>query len=322
MRPFEPQPRLPWPKLVLFLLFLLSGIVLLLNLHLVGGQVQSAAVGLATTLLIVSLVELVPELARYLAEFGRRERFKKCFGTAAFRRRVHLVYAFRELGAGKSPQPIKDLRGLAGDKHHHGVYSWLAFQDVKAGIYLANTIFQITGREVAIIHDKDTERDDLDFCAISFGLGENAFTQYLGAYPDPDLFTVEWKKLKDAEFSSACFTLKVDYPEDPGPGKNLAIVARVVPVPEEGREGCVWFVCGGRSAAGTAAAGFFLAKRWREILEFYREAGKDLDRHSLALVIEHKEDNQRHHFDDSAGVFRRDGKPVLSWSPVTTRPSP
>jgi hypothetical protein len=311
---------LPWPKLVLFILFFLVGVLLVVQLHaqhaFTGSQRHSALIGLATALLIVSILELTPELAHHLAEFGHRGRFRKCFGRAAFRRRVHLVYTFRELDEGGVLKPRKG-KGMAepvGDYRHHGVYSWLAFQDVRAGVHLANTIFQVTGREVAFIHDKDTERDDLDFCAISLGLGDNSFTQYLGDYPDPSLFSVEWEKLKGEDFLTACFRLELKYP-DPGDKKNLAVVARIVPRPEERRDGCVWFVCGGRSAAGTAAAGFFLAKRWQDILNIYKIAGKDLDSDSLALVIEHKEDNQQHHFDDSACVFKHEGKPVLSWSP-------
>jgi hypothetical protein len=181
----------------------------------------------------------------------------------------------------------------------------MAPADVRAGIYVANTIFQITGKEVAVIQTKDIEHGDINGCAISFGLGESSFTKHLGKRPDPTLFEVEWSP------SMACFTFKPTITAHPNDEKDLAIVARIVPAPDEGHEGCVWFVCGGQSAAGTAAAGYFLAKMWYQILKLYKDANKDLDKHSMALVIEHKKDSRRDHHDRGARMFRLDDKPLV-----------
>ena len=316
MPPREPTLRLPHWKLPIYVVFLAGG-VLLLALSLTRGSLASgprqAFFGLATTLLIVSLVELVPELAAWVNERSRRESFRRCFGNASFGRPVKLVFIFRE-SSRETPRPTKDMRG-PGERRDYGVYSWLAFQDVRAGINVANTISQITGHEVAVVQDKDVEeQSQWDSTMISLGLGENHFTEALGQDPEPSLFGIEWITTEKGK-RKASFVLTPPCPDHPDENKDLALVARIVPRARERQRGCVWFVCGGRLAAGTSAAGHFLAERWPEILDLYAKNGRDLDKHSLALVIEHKRDIRRHEFDHSAAIFELDGKPVLRWSP-------
>jgi len=51
-----------------------------------------------------------------------------------------------------------------------------------------------------------------------------------------------------------------------------------------------YFVCGGHDGQGTAAAGIFLAERWRELLESY-DRNHDPDHYSLGVVIEFDHDD-------------------------------
>lgn len=46
------------------------------------------------------------------------------------------------------------------------------------------------------------------------------------------------------------------------------------------------FVCGGCTAAGTAATGVFLKYQWRSLLKLYEDKSKLLDQDSLAIVLE------------------------------------
>lgn len=79
----------------------------------------------------------------------------------------------------------------------------------------------------------------------------------------------------------------------------------------------VWFVCAGRSAPGTAAAGFFLAYRWREIFKLYKIAGKDLRADSLVVVLRHREFQESKRstleFDESVEILKVNGKPLVNW---------
>lgn len=172
------------------------------------------------------------------------------------------------------------------------------------------------------IHDKDAEADQKYYCAVSLGLGFNGFTHQLAGYFNPALFKIVWEKSpKRPELLTDSFSIGSSTPPMP-PEHDLAIVARIVPRPDTGRANRAWFVCAGRTAAGTAAAGYYLAKEWQQLLDLYKEHHKDLDKDSLVVLVQHNEDKSggssvhEYEYDETAELVRTDGKPVVSWGRV------
>jgi hypothetical protein len=291
-----------------------------------GKAVQNALVGLATTILIICAVELIPEAGLWIARWSRRGQFREFFGAAACEDEVRLVFAFRRLDPQLKAEPWHThycVPQAQGRPIPEGVNAWLAFQDVRAAAYLASTISEITGRQVCFIHDKDAEDDRRFYSAVSIGLGFNGLTHQLAGYFNPALFSIRWDKSpKEPHILTDILTIGDQMPAIP-PGKDLALVARVVPRRETGRPVRVWFVCAGRTAAGTSAAGYYLAKNWEEMLDLYCQSGKDLTKDSVVVLVQHNEDKSsgsaahEYEYDDTAELVRQDGRPVLNWGRVS-----
>ena len=201
MKLAEQQPKMPKPKLFLFLAFFIVAILLFIGLLFFNvidaDKGRSMLIGVTTTLFIISSVELLPEAGRWIEERSRRGRFKQLFGEAAFKDDVRLVFAHRQLDPTLQAGPwVTHYRVPQAQGHPapEGVNAWLAFQDVRAAVYLANTIAEMTGRQVNFIHDKDAEADRKYYCAVSLGLGFNGFTHQLAGYFTPALFNIVWEK--------------------------------------------------------------------------------------------------------------------------------
>jgi hypothetical protein len=181
-------------------------------------------------------------------------------------------------------------------------------------------LFKFTDRDVKFIHDKDIEHDDFTFCAVSLGLGFNAFTRRLAGWCDDNLFEIRWGQSVKTNFTKPTDYFAVGRDKKvPSPpiGKDDCIVARVVPRAEAGKAKRVCFVCAGRTAPGTAAAGFYLAKNWPKLLNLYREHDKDLTRDSLVAVIRHTAEPSGVQEYDSSGVLALEGDAqIIHWGRV------
>ncbi len=57
-------------------------------------------------------------------------------------------------------------------------------------------------------------------------------------------------------------------------------------VKNSGKENLPHFVCAGRTARGTKAAGIFLATQWEQLLSLYEKNGRDLKTDSVAVFLE------------------------------------
>jgi hypothetical protein len=301
MRATEPQPPMPTVKRAVYVILLVAAIIIGLVMArrgLMNGETfTQITINLMVTLLIVSFVELLPELGRWIAEKSERARFIRFFGSAAVKDDVRLVFAHRELPSRlgdpwKIHCPIPQVEGVKPVPE--GVNVWLPAQDINAAVPLANLLAKFAHRDVKFTFDKHLDTDDFDFCAISIGLGFNCFTRRLANWCDPDLFTIKW-----GSSIKASFVQKTDYfmlgdgrIPSPPEGKDDALIARIVPVTGPGKPKRICFVCAGRTAAGTAVAGYFLAKNWGKISHLYQTAQpkKELQRDSLAVVIRHKAD--------------------------------
>lgn len=325
MRVASPQPPMPTVKLVLYLFLLAAAIALaMFSVHrrLVNNDMKTEMIiSVMTTLLIISSVELIPELFSTLSEKSETGKFRRFFGAVAVTHDVRLVFAYR-----CEPQAF----GSYHWKTHHlvpevgqakpipeGVNAWMSFQDVRAAVYLSNLFLRFAHRNARIIHDKDLETDDFGFCAISIGLGFNGFTHRLASWCDNELFTIKFGDSIKKEF-----IYKTDYfsigkeGSTPVPplGKDDCIIARIVPVSKRGKAKRVSFVCAGRTAPGTAVAGYFLAYRWKELLQLYEDSKKELERDSLVVVIRHTADSTGTlEFDLEAQIAKEDGSSLCEW---------
>lgn len=87
--------------------------------------------------------------------------------------------------------------------------------------------------------------------------------------------------------------------------QSEALIVRTI----DAASGLPMFVCGGHDGQGTAAAGVFLAEKWRDLLTLYRPR-HDLQRDALAVVIKFNHSdpvNERKHIVKS--VFARIAEP-------------
>jgi hypothetical protein len=285
--------------------FVLLGILVYLQIF-DDERIKGVLTGVMTTLFIVSFTELVPELAHWVGRFSRMEKFRKLFGAYAFKNNTTLIFPCRYLAdAGNAKDPFKTyydppgvhVQGGEADQFRpspEGVFNWLAYQDIRAAVYVSNTIGEITGRKaIAFLDREKTSSSQLQGqCIVSFGLGFTAFTHEVIGLFDPPLFELSWESMSGSTNDNR----KTDVFIIPGLGDikpsseryDLALVARIVPPRDpRGELPGVWFVCAGKTASGTAAAGYFLATHWDRILDLYQDEGRDLATDSVVIVLEH-----------------------------------
>ena len=232
-----------------------------------------------------------------------RELFEVFWGPNSIARGVTMVYGTRRLDENKRDALIPSYNACA-NAESEGVRSWLSYEDIRASTYLTQTL---ANNGVSIYQFLDTEeiRSAQDRCYIALGLGFNGMTGRLERlFDDPKLFEIECtESIKKPDLWTDGFKIggrglakdprNVNSSEikHPDAGWDYALVARVV-TSRDGRN--VSFVCAGRTAAGTAAAGHFLANHWRQLLELYKGANKyrveyNLNLDSVAVIIKHLE---------------------------------
>jgi hypothetical protein len=151
----------------------------------------------------------------------------------------------------------------------------------------------MTGRHIEI--SLDTQRMDTwkKGPTIALGLGFNVHTHRVlrdsgldslvrvEFEPGPDGVHRDVLKFRDMknEFRSADDFADEDH--------NVALVARYVDI----ASGNVHFICAGLNAPGTKAAGEYLAQRWQELAALYEKEARNVDEHSLAVLIQVQGEN-------------------------------
>jgi hypothetical protein len=323
---------MPRPKLFLFLILLGIGMALLAwsfrNNVFTNERALSMLTGIITTLIILSLTELIPEFARWTGTFSRRGQFRVLFGEYAFRDDARLVFAYRYIDKDRiNEDPFSTWQKVPSQIRPvpEGVVNWLAFQDIRAAVYVSNTFGEMTGRKTVALHDKDVFGDQKNYCIVSFGLGFTAFTHYVVGLFNSSLFKIEWEpspKLNHIFTDTFKISGKTPFIPD---GDDIALVARIVPPGKyEQEDPRVWFICAGRSASGTAAAGYFLAYRWPEINALYKEFKKDLSKDSVVMALHHREyqgelNNEfAYEYDETVKILKYQEKPVINWARTTS----
>jgi len=163
-----------------------------------------------------------------------------------------------------------------------GVSAWLAYEDIRAGAALGTLFGRVTGDFLKVRLDGDAPKLGTDKAtSIAMGLG---FTVHTRMILEP---------LLRRGFLSICASQEGDLYTDffkiegkrprPAEGHDVALVARVL-APDSNHP---HFVCAGRSAAGTAAAGRWLASHWRDLLTVWPSNSRGPHTEHLLTVLQH-----------------------------------
>jgi hypothetical protein len=104
-------------------------------------------------------------------------------------------------------------------------------------------------------------------------------------------------------------------PEPPEPGEAYCWMVRLVlPFAPPGSPGRVFLSCAGTNADGTAAAGWFLANRWKNVLELYETHKQKLETDSLALVLRYRERTKSGRQDATVEIARSKDAWLAAWA--------
>ena len=163
------------------------------------------------------------------------------------------------------------------------VKAWLAYEDMIVASRMGTLFGSMCGRQVQI--DLDSDEDDwADSPTIAVGLGFTWHTRkLLDASGLNEKVSVEWTNdpMTDAiRFDGKLYNgAQADH--------DFAVVARVLCAGSN-----VHFICAGRTAPGTAAAGRYLQERWTDIAEMFSPS-EDMSSKSLAILIKHPPQTQQ-----------------------------
>ena len=163
------------------------------------------------------------------------------------------------------------------------VKAWLAYEDMIVASRMGSLFGSMCGRQVQI--DLDNDEDDWTKSpTIAVGLGFTLHTRkLLDASGLNQKVSVEWTD--DPMTDAIRFDGKLY--NSPQADHDFAIVARVLCAGPH-----IHFICAGRTAPGTAAAGRFLQERWSDITEMF-PSSEDMAKKSLAVLIKHPPQTQQ-----------------------------
>jgi len=316
----EPLPPYKW--IAQWAILLLGFAVALLAVILRANRsLHENGLPISVTLILVALLDLIPECARRLCETKDQRKFEHFFGKKCFdpEEGFHLVSAEREVAienlhllyAKGAPDDIRDDENKVLKAVPEGVRSWLAEQDIRACSYLAK-LFALNKVVFRIGTDSDVNKKDVEpKSIIALGLGFNGWTNRLAKRFKGRLFGVFWGKSESNSDLGKKKTdqlivggTRIELRADEIGHYDYALIARIVADPGSGY---VQFVCAGRTANGTAVAGHFLATRWPELAALYDGYDKgnydEMDSHSLAVVIRHETGERDEMFKDGSGTI-------------------
>lgn len=212
------------------------------------------------------------------------------WGDAFYERELQLVVAKRSLISGRFK--VEDVRDAPENAQPEGVAHWLAMQDIRAAVHLTNELARIRRNGIQVVHSDAVNLNEGRHCAIALGLGFNCLTRLLERqFKEQPLFTVGWgpSERSGVQIETDRFALAGEELTQLPDESDRALLARIV-LPAQASSGyCAYFICAGRTAPGTDAAGRFLAKQWQDLLRLYQNRGLRLTRDSVATVMWHPE---------------------------------
>ena len=210
------------------------------------------------------------------------------WGDAFYEHELQLAVAKRTLVGGRWATDIEDA---SPDAKPEGVEHWLALQDIRAAVELANRLAALRPRGIQVVHGDQVDLHAGNRCAIALGLGFNKLTRRFEDKFRGNLYSITFgeSERRVPGLLTDNFSLPGCDAQDVRAGADKALVARIV-LPADAPVGyCAYFVCAGRTAAGTVAAGWFLANRWPKLLGLYEKNRFSLTRDSVAGIVWHAE---------------------------------
>lgn len=254
---------------------------------------ESVLRGIASSLLLVGGIELLATFLQAASDNPKRSRFETFFGTSDHQSAI-AVFPSTKLNRNTedpyfnsefNPLIFDNLPEIAKNKRAKGDEYLVVSQDLQATLDLAETF-----REFDVDFNTALDRDRSLYerlpsqrsCLIAIGLGFNNLThQIMDFHKERSLFKIIFKDDTDD------FLIGGEEHELAAEGKkDYALLVRGSSQ-KNGRNN-PHFVCAGRTANGTKAAGIFLAKEWEQLYELYRKHKKDFSSESLAVLIEYE----------------------------------
>lgn len=193
-----------------------------------------------------------------------------------------------------------------------GVSSWISFQDLRGASHLGRMFALHSPQNTFFRYDENCPNaDDVTGTAVVFGLGFNGFTYLMSEAHEHKLFEARWGPSPHKDFrqnTDHIYVPTLGGVLRPPENCDYAIVARIVPEQQDSSRPHYFFVCAGRTASGTAAAGWFLANKWRRIQTLYERSPQlDFRKDSLLIVVRHPYDAFRPADTDSSTNIARIG---------------
>ena len=289
--PFKLWLRLPDGRTTF--LMTVAGLVILLSawsmlfVEKQGGLLERSrlpeiVLEIAAGLLVVGIADLTKKRVRISRDSLEYRDFAAFFGEGVFDEPPVAVFPtarpqIDEHGCcnfeySDPPDAAKEAKAKA-----KGVEHVIPYEDLRAAVALSQ-LFQRWNVKMAMSLDRSyavsvqpTQRGSL----IGIGLGFNHVTAKFAGMR-PELFTLKYTDgTDDFDFCGEPhgFSSNEEY--------DCALVVRIA-----GHGGdAPHFICAGRAATGTAAAGFYVANHWRDMLRFYRQQGQDLSNDTLAILL-------------------------------------
>ncbi|TRU53769.1 MAG: hypothetical protein EWV91_01250 [Microcystis aeruginosa Ma_QC_Ca_00000000_S207] len=247
---------------------------------------ESILRGIASSLLLVGGLDLLSAFFQAASDKPDRDRFERFFGTGISNGVVAIFPSAKPTEDPSNPSfnsmSFPNMPEDAKGKKAKGAEYLVVSQDLDAALELADT-FRSFGEEFKTELDYLHLNKDLDKskeCIIALGLGFNHVTGKIRDYHrETKLFEIIFPE--DTDDFRIC---KEDHPPIISGGKDYALLVRGVK--NSGKENLPHFVCAGRTAHGTKAAGIFLATQWKELLSLYEKNRYDLKTHSVAVFLE------------------------------------
>ena len=151
---------------------------------------------------------------------------------------------------------------------------------------------------------------------LSFGLW-NRYSKWLATFFDENEIRIGWKNShNDPDLLTDTFWINGVEPEYDDV-TDVALIARVVLPGRTRKQDLISILIGGRTALGTAAASYYLANNFKELLLMYSASGHDLQRDSLAVAVRHHTDKEMSaSMDVTAELVKPEGDPLHCFSRI------
>jgi hypothetical protein len=259
----------------------------------------------ATAVLLAGLIQVLTAFVRWWSTRGERDEFYHFFGNGDMLGIVPDIECLDMVVRWVPPQ--------SNGARPKGT-NVVPFQDLRAAISLAE-LFEDYDIPFKISTDTQYNDGTLPLCGfVAIGLGFNKLTCMLS--DASRLFEIKYQDTYTKERKDDFFLDGTPHGKPSGK-LDYALIVRV-PLRMNGKI-VPTFVCAGRTAKGTAAAGYFLKNSWIKLYDLYARDGMQLDEDALAVEIEHspsviiKSRIGRHRFralDDESAFDEPENAPV------------